>query len=485
MKISSVGICLFSLFSGSLATPLCTGSLNVESVKMVHKIIQAAYNTNDTSTWDSLAEMTDLYGNRMTGTVQYDRSAEWVLRNAKSHPELVAWGEDVSVDYWQRNEESVELYIPTREPPVVKLNMLGLGLSVGTGPKGVEANVIPVSTFEELEQLGNSTIAGNIVLFNADFISYSDNSKYRRLGAENAQKYGAVGVLVQSITGYSLNTPHTGSMTPSSIPAAAITIEDSKLITRMYNRHKAAKADPKIPNAELFVPPKVNIKMNAQNHLNYTRSPNIIIDLKGSEKPEEIVIISGHLDSWDVGVGAMDDGGGAFCSYDALKLISKLPRRPKRTIRVLMWNNEEYTSKGAKSYFNTHKDELDKHVFAMESDIGNFEPWGMRVMAPQEQVNKLAAYGKLFLSDIGGGNATITTTAPAVDITPLCNYGIPCGSFETLDIYTQKSPILLQGKEGYFRFHHTDADRMEILDPRQLRHNVVAIATWAYLLADE
>ncbi|PVU88194.1 hypothetical protein BB561_005969 [Smittium simulii] len=485
MKISSVGICLLSLLSGSIATPLCTGSLNVETVKMVHRLVDTAYNVNDTSVWDSLAEMTDLYGNRMTASVQYDRSAEWVLRDAKRYPELVAWGEDVAVDYWQRNEESVELYIPTREPPVVKLNMLGLGQSVGTGPKGVEANVIPVSTFEELEQLGNSTIAGNIVLFNADFVSYSNNGKYRFYGAANAEKYGAVGALIQSITGYSLNTPHTGTMDPSGIPAAAITIEDSKLITRMYNRYKAAKADPKIPNAELFAAPRAKLTMNAQNHVNYTHSPNIIIDLKGSEKPEEIVIISGHLDSWDVGVGAMDDGGGMFCSYGALKLISKLPRRPKRTIRVLLWNNEESYSRGANAYYETHKHELDNHVFAMESDIGNFEPWGMRVMAPANIAEKLAAYGKLFLSDIGGGNTTVDDSPPAVDIEPLCLHGIPCGGFETLDIYTQKSPLLVEGLEGYFRFHHTDADRMEILDPHQLRRNAAAIAAWAYVIADE
>ncbi|OMH81089.1 Carboxypeptidase Q [Zancudomyces culisetae] len=485
MKVSIIGLATSLLASSVAAAPGCAGNISTGSFDMARKLVEFAFNVNDTSVWDELAEMTDLYGNRMTASVQYARSADWVMRDVKNYPSITAWTENVPVDYWKRGTESVHLYVPTREDPMVSLPMLGLGQSVGTGPGGIEANVIPVSSFEELEKLGNATIAGNIVLYNADFVSYGDNSKYRFYGAQKAEAYGAVGALVQSITGYSLVTPHTGTMDPSGIPAAAISVEDSKLITRMYNRHQQAKANPSMHNADLFVAPKVKLVMNAQNHVNHTMQPNIIMDIKGSEKPEEIVIISGHFDSWDVGVGAMDDGAGAFCSYGALKMISRLPRRPKRTVRVVMWNNEESFSRGADGYFEAHKNELDNHVFAMESDIGNFEPWGMQVNAPQEYVDKLSAYGQLLLPSIGGGNVTRVDDEPAVDISPLCSYGIPCGGFEPVDKYSHAPPLSPAGYEGYFRFHHTDADRMDALDKHQLRRNAAAMAVWAYVIADE
>ncbi|PVV02106.1 hypothetical protein BB560_003450 [Smittium megazygosporum] len=460
--------------------------LKEDTLNMVEQLVEFGKDEKDTSVWDELAEMTDLYGNRMTASVQYSRSAEWVMKNVKKYTGMTAWTEDVNVDYWKRNEESVHLYVPTRENQMVNLPMLGLGQSVGTGPEGIEANVIPVSSFDELQTLGNKTIAGNIVLYNADFVSYGENGQYRFNGAFNAEKYGAVGALVQSITGYSLMTPHTGTMNPAGIPAAAITVEDSKLITRMYNRHMKAKQNPDIENAELFVAPRVKLVMNAQNYVNHTQQPNIIIDIKGSEKPDEIVILSGHFDSWDVGVGAMDDGGGAFCSYGALKLISRLPRKPKRTIRVIMWNNEESLSRGADGYFAAHKNELDKHIFAMESDIGNFEPWGIELMSKNATLlNLYTVFGNQYLPTIGGGNVTLVDEPPNVDIDPLCAYGIPCGGFVTLDKYTFKNPSTPAGFEGYFRFHHTEADRMEVLDPHQLRRNAAAMAAWAFMIADQ
>ncbi|PVU89221.1 hypothetical protein BB559_005187 [Furculomyces boomerangus] len=483
MKCVKLSISLFGLLS-FVSADAYTERLKTSTIGAINQISKMGEDTTDTSVWDSLAEMTDLYGHRMTGHVQYDRSADWVVRDASMNKNFVVMREPATVNVWKRNTESATLYIPTRSPPEVNLPMLGLGQSIGTGPKGIEADVIPVKTFEDLDKLGNKTVAGKLVLLCDDWINYSSNSKYRTMGAQNAEKYGAVGVLVQSITGYSLVTPHTGVMNPSKIPGAAISVEDSKLIQRMYARYNAVQKDPKIPNSKEFVMPRVKLVMNAENFENSTISYNIVIDLKGSENPEEIVVISGHFDSWDVGVGAMDDGGGAFTSYGALKIISKLTTRPKRTIRVVMWNNEEYLSRGAKAYFEAHKNEVNKHVFAMESDSGNFEPWGMSVMADNATVAKLDAYGKAFFPKFGGG-ITQVKTSPNVDITPLCNAGVPCGGFNSLDKYTQMAPYEVTGREGYFRFHHTDADRMEVLDRHQLRRNAVSMATWAYLLADD
>ncbi|PVZ98428.1 hypothetical protein BB558_005571 [Smittium angustum] len=485
MKYFKASLSVFGLLSIANVSAVEYGrALKTDTVEAINEILKMSKNINDTSVWDSLAEMTDLYGHRMTGHEQYDRSVDWVMRDAKRCKNLVATTEPATVNVWKRNTESVTLYIPTRSPPQVNLPMLGLGQSMGTGPNGIEADVIPVKTFEDLEALGNKTVAGKFVLFCEDFVSYGHNAKYRFSGAQTAEKYGAVGVLVQSITGYSLVTPHTGVMDPAGIPGAAISIEDSKLIQRMYTRYMAAKADPTIPNAKEFVMPRVKLVMNAEHFENAKVSSNIIIDLKGSEKPDEIVLISGHFDSWDVGVGAMDDGGGAFSSYGALKMIANLPRPPKRTVRVVMWNNEETLGRGADAYTEAHKNEIDKHVFAMESDIGNFEPWGMFVMAKNETVDRLASYGKMFLTEFGG-NIEKVGDSPDADITPLCALGVPCGGFEPRDKYTQQSPLEVTGYEGYFRFHHTDADRMEVLDRGQLRRNSAAMAVWAYLLADE
>ncbi|OLY79055.1 Carboxypeptidase Q [Smittium mucronatum] len=483
---SYVNVCFLAILAFGDASPVYGGTdMKVRSAQMVNLLLDNAGNVNDTSVWDSLAEMTDLYGHRMTGHIQYDRSVSWVIGDAKRYPSFTAWEEPVTVNVWNRNTEYAQMNIPTRSPPTVDLPMLGLGQSIGTGPEGIEADVIPVETFEDLEALGNSTIAGNIVLFCADFVSYRDNAKYRFSGASMAEKYGAVAVLVQSITGYSLMTPHTGAMNPASIPGAAITIEDSKLIQRMYNRYNEAQKNPSIPNSEKFIKPRVKLVMNAESYENAKVSSNIIIDLKGSDKSDEIVLISGHFDSWDVGVGAMDDGGGAFSAYGALKMIANLPARPSRTIRVVMWNNEETLGRGMYAYTEAHKDEISKHIFAMESDVGNFNPWGMQVMGTDDAIAKLDALGKMFLTTVGGGNITKSDDPPDADIETLCNMGVTCGGFEPLDKYTQAIPLVPAGTEGYFRFHHTQADRMEVLDKNQLRANSVAMAVWAYILADQ
>ncbi|OLY85057.1 Carboxypeptidase Q [Smittium mucronatum] len=455
------------------------------SVEMINTLIENVENKDDTSIWDSLAEMTDLYGHRMTGHVQYDRSVSWVMDDVKLHPELTAWEEPVTVNIWNRNAEYAKLYIPTRSPPEIDIPMLGSGQSIGTGPEGIEADVIPVKTFEDLEKLGSSKITGNMVLFCADFVSYAENAKYRISGPLIAEKYGAVAVLVQSITGYSLMTPHTGAMYLSSIPSASITIEDSKLIERMYTRYIKAQKNPSIPNSDKFVKPRVKLVMNAESFENAKVSSNIIIDLKGSEKPDEIVLLSGHFDSWDVGVGALDDGGGAFSGYGALKMIANLPIRPSRTIRVIMWNNEETLFRGMHAYVEAHKDEIKKHVFAMESDMGNFNPWGMQVMGSDDMISNLKDLGKRYLSNVGGGNVTKIDHSPTNDISALGEMGVTLGGFESLDKYSQASPPSVEANEGYYRFYHSHADRMEALDKDQLRANAAAIAVWAYIIANQ
>ncbi|KAJ2843244.1 hypothetical protein IWW36_005629 [Coemansia brasiliensis] len=224
--------------------------------------------------------------------------------------------------------------------------------------------------------------------------------------------------------------------------------------------------------------------MSSQLRENATQSANIIIDLPGAEKPEEIVLLSGHFDSWDVGVGAMDDGAGAFLAWEAARMIANTGVAPRRTVRVVMWNNEETMQRGAKAYFAQHKDEIKHHRFAIESDIGVFEPWGLAVAADKQLVQQLESYGARFIKALGGGNVTTGVEDPGEDIAILCDNGVPCAGFLSLNPETNAAPGDPQWENHYFRYHHANSDRMEAIDKHQLRRSAASLAAWAYLIAD-
>ncbi|KAJ1718578.1 hypothetical protein LPJ61_006557, partial [Coemansia biformis] len=205
----------------------------------------------------------------------------------------------------------------------------------------------------------------------------------------------------------------------------------------------------------------------------------------GSERPEEIVLLSGHFDSWDVGVGAMDDGAGAFLAWEALRLVAAAGRTPRRTIRVVMWNNEETLQLGAKAYVARHRDEIANHTFAIESDIGVFDPWGLAVAAKEDVVGTLRGYGRDILHVLGAGNITSTPNeAPGADIAALCNHGVPCAGFLSLNPENGAQPGEPGWENHYFRYHHAESDRMEVIDKHQLRRSAAALAAWSYLIAD-
>lgn len=248
------------------------------------------------------------------------------------------------------------------------LAILGLGSSVGTPPEGITAEAIVINSFDELEKLSKN-IKDKIVVFNEDYISYGQAVKYRDYAADRSSKYGAVATLVRSVTPFSLNTPHTGwqdySGNVTKIPTACITIEDAHMLKRMQNKHKLI----------------INLKMEAKT-LKDTTSRNTVVEIKGRKTPEKVVIISGHLDSWDVGKGAMDDGAGAFLSWNSLVILKSLGLRPKRTLRAILWTAEEEGLVGAFNYFKTHED-LKNIDFIMESDEGTFLPLGIEYAGPR------------------------------------------------------------------------------------------------------
>jgi carboxypeptidase Q len=236
--------------------------------------------------------------------------------------------------------------------------MLGLGGSIATPPEGIEADLLVVSSFDDLRDKADQA-AGRIVLFNVPFTSYGETVRYRGLGAIEASKSGAVASLIRSVTPYSMQTAHTGAMrydesTPK-IPHAAITIEDAEYFAREQARGI-------VPRARLY--------MEAQT-LPDAPSRNVVAELRGTEYPDEVVVMGGHIDSWDVGQGAMDDAGGCVAAWEALRILKELGLRARRTIRVVMWTNEESGLRGGRVYRDSVADAIENHILAIESDAGS------------------------------------------------------------------------------------------------------------------
>ncbi|KAI9595115.1 hypothetical protein BDF19DRAFT_476904 [Syncephalis fuscata] len=433
---------------------------------------------NSRRVWDRLAEMTDLYGPRIIGSEALEKSIDWMVTMMESD-NLTTMTEEVEVDYWQRNEESAVLILPTRPPK--KLAMLGLGGSVGTGPEGIEAEVVVVDDIAQLATMGNDTISGKIVLFDTVWKNYQTTVPSQSRGALEAENYGAKAVLVRSVTPYSLGTPHTGQMSPSSIPAAAITTEDADYIRRVYNRYLTAQNDTS-PFKDDFVAPRVKLMMGATLEPNGRKTRNIIAEVKGRIHPEEVVIISGHIDSWDVGSGAVDDGAGFFIAWEALRAISTYAMAPRRTIRVVGWTGEETKQWGAHAYMNSHKKEIPNHVFALESDTGVFTPWGIIATGTDHSMAILHEVGERFLSGVGGGNVSRTDVGES-DLGPLAKAGVPCAGFFSIDPITRNAPTTA-GVETYFRYHHSEADVVSVLKPEELAEGAASIGTWAYVVAE-
>jgi carboxypeptidase Q len=355
------------------------------------------------------------------------------------------------VPRWVRGEESLELREPVREP----LPMLGLGGSVGTDGKGIEAPVLVVSSFEELRRRQNEA-RGKIVVFNAPFVDYGQTVAYRWAGAIEAAKAGAVASLTRSVTPFSLRTPHTGMMTYSNgvpeIPHAAIAVEDAERLQRWQERGAGIVA---------------RLKMSAK-FLEDARSRNVVAEIVGRERPEEIVLVSGHLDSWDVGQGAQDDGGGCLAAWEAVRLMHKLGLRPRRTVRVVLWTNEENGLRGAKAYAEKHRGELGRHVLAIESDNGTYPPTGFAFSGSDKGISFVKRVATLLnplhagIIKPGGGGADVEQLSPS---------GVPVME---LSVENPK----------YFWFHHTVADTVDKVNARDLGQCAAALAVMAYSVAD-
>jgi carboxypeptidase Q len=399
------------------------GSIAARYGDVAARIIAAA--TRDSAAWTRLARLSDTFGPRFSGTENLERAIDWVLAEMKRDGLENVRGEPVMVPRWVRGTESAELVSPRTQ----RLPMLGLGGSIGTPAQGIAAEVLVVSSFDDLKARA-AEARGKIVLYNVPFTSYGATVQYRGTGAIEAAKVGAVAALVRSVTPYSMRTPHTGGMrydsTVARIPTAAITVEDSEMLNRMQRQGERVT---------------LKLTMSAQT-LPDVQSRNVIGELRGRERPEELVVIGGHIDSWDVGSGAMDDGGGVVIAWEAVRLLHQLGFKPRRTIRVVGWTNEENGLRGGLGYRDAHAAELEQHVLAIESDGGVFRPVGFGFSGSDSARAILRQVVRL-LKPIGADS--LLASGGGADIGPIMQRGVP-GMSHVVD------------GTRYFWYHHTEAD---------------------------
>ena len=442
---------LLALTASPFTAPLHAQSPDAIPAKyreIANRIIAAA-EADSTGAWDRIAELTDRFGHRLSGSLALEEAITWTAAQMTRDGLDNVRTERVMVPHWVRGAESLVLVSPRRQP----LPMLGLGGSIATPAGGITAEVIVVASFEELTQRA-AEARGKIVLYDAEWRSYGYNGAFRRQGAIAAAKVGAVASLARAAGPYGMRTPHTGSMSYDStvrrIPHASVAAEDAMMIRRMIGRGETVR---------------VTLTMSAQM-LPDAESRNVMGELRGREKPEEIVVMGGHIDSWDVGQGAMDDAGGVVVAWEAIRLLKRLGLTPRRTIRVVGWTNEENGGRGAIVYRDLHQQE--RHQLAIESDAGVFAPLGFGFTGTPDARAAIEAIGSL-LAPIGA--STIAASGGGADIGPLMATGVPGMGLNVDDT-------------RYFWFHHTEADTPDKLDPREVRRNVAAMAVMAFIAAD-
>ena len=411
----------------------------------------AARALKDSAAWNRLAVMTETFGPRFSGSESLERAIDWTLAEMKKDGLDNVRGEPVMVPRWVRGAESVEMIAPRRQA----LPMLGLGGSIATPADGITADVMVVTSYDDLRARA-AEARGKIVLYNVPFTAYGQTVAYRSGGAVAAARVGAVASLVRSITPYSMRTPHTGGMAYNDsvpkIPHAAITPEDADMIARMIQRGE-----------------RVSVKLTmAARMMPDAQSRNVIAELRGTTSPDEVVVMGGHIDSWDVGRGAMDDAGGVIAAWEAIRILKELGLRPRRTIRVVGWTNEENGLRGGTAYRDAHRAELARHVAAIESDAGVFKPRGFGFTGTDSAFALVRQIGTL-LAAIGAGD--IVRGGGGADIGPIMALGVP-GLGLNVD------------GTRYFWYHHTDADTVDKLDPHDVALCVATMAIMAYVLAD-
>ncbi len=420
---------------------------------------------NDDYAYRQAAHLTENIGPRLAGSPQATAAANYVADELR-HLGLQVHLEPVTVPHWVRGAEAAELVeYPAMVPGTTqKIVLTALGGSTSTPSDGITAEVITVDNFEELQALGRDKVSGKIVLFNEPFdkhkaaagyafASYGEAVSYRGAGPKAAADLGAVAGLVRSVGNADYRLPHTGFSIPAGIPAAAVTAEDADLIAHLTAQGKV----------------RMHLTLTPQKLPDET-SYNVVADLKGSQHPEQVVIVSGHLDSWDLGTGAIDDGAGVVMAMETAEIFQRLHLRPTRTLRVVAWMDEETGGSGSKAYNTEHSKDFANYVAAIESDSGAAHPLGFDMKAAPAAMEALRPIQSVLMS-IGATLLQPSTYPPGADIAGMSEAGVPAFG-------------LMQDGRTYFNYHHTAADTLDKIDPGELRENAATMAVLAYALTN-
>ncbi len=419
---------------------------------------------SDDYAYRQVAHLTENIGPRISGSLQAKAAVDYVAGELRQLG-LDVHLEEVKVPHWVRGAETAELteYAGQAAGTTQKIVLTALGGSTSTPADGLNAEVVVVNNFDELKALGHDKVAGKIVLFNEifdkqkaaagmAFMSYGEAVRYRGAGPKAAADLGAAAALVRSVGSADFRLPHTGFSFPAGIPAGAVTAEDAELIAHLSEQGKV----------------RMHLTLTPQKLPDAT-SYNVIADLKGSEHPEQLVVVSGHLDSWDLGTGAIDDGAGVVVAMEAAELLQKLHLHPKRTLRVIAWMDEENGGAGSQAYTKDYSGEFIRTAAAIESDSGAAHPLGFDVKMTPHAAELL----RPVLSVLQSFGATVVQPSsypPGADIAAMSEAGVPALG-------------LLQDGRTYFYYHHSAADTLDKIVPAELRENGAAMAVMAYALA--
>lgn len=432
-----------------------------ENSIFIDKIYDEALANGNSYEW--LDYLSNQIGGRLSGSINYDRSVKWGMGELEMINLDSVWLQPVMIPKWVRGAPEYA-HIESSPGNTISVPIAALGGSISTPSIGISANVIEVKNFKELKMIGKDSIRGKIIFYNRPmdptlintFQAYGGSVNQRTQGAVEAAKLGAVGVIVRSMTTSLDDYPHTGSMyydglsLNQRIPAAAISTNGAELLSSMLSLN---------PNIKFF------FRQNSKNFPDVL-SHNVIAQINGSEKPDEIILIGGHLDSWDLGDGSHDDGAGIVQSMEVLRILKDLNYSPKRTIRVVLFANEENGLRGGTKYAEEARLNNEKHFFALESDAGGFTPRGFSFDTSEKEFKTIKKFENLFIKYgmdnffIGGSGA---------DIAPLKN-----------------GEVILAGlrpdTQRYFDYHHAASDTFDKINKRELELGAAAMTALVYLL---
>jgi len=411
--------------------------------------------------YEMLYDLTTNIGARLSGSPGAAAAVEWSRHTMKGYDFDSVWLQSLMVPHWVRGQKEIGRIV-SKKVGTLPINVCALGGSIGTGHTGISAGVVEVKNFEELKLLGTKGVQGKIVFFNRSFDAtkintfeaYSGAVNQRGAGATEAAKYGALAALVRSMGSNLEDYPHTGGMRYAAdgkkIPALAVSTKHAELLSKLLKEDK-------------------DVQVYLENHsetLEDAPSFNVIGEIKGSEYPEEIIVVGGHLDSWDLAQGAHDDGTGCVQSIEVLRIFKEMGFKPKRTIRAVMFMNEENGLRGGLKYAELAEQNKEKHIVAIESDRGGFTPRGFTMTAPKAVREKiknwkplLEPYGLTDFDQEGGG----------ADIGPLGRQGVPVMEF-------------FPDSQRYFDYHHTQEDTIDKVNKRELELGAASMAALVYLI---